>query len=190
MKNVILIGDSIRQGYQETVRGELKGLAEIWMPEANGGNSEKVKTHLEEWAFTHPADLIHINCGLHDLRREFGAQENAVPLAQYGENLRWIFDQLCTRTDAIIVWAAITPVNQEWHQQTKDFQRFQDDVIAYNTLASSIAAEFNVDVDPLYAVVEAAGRDSILLPDGVHYTPEGYAHLGRKVAAFIRERLN
>ncbi len=189
MKKYFLIGDSIRLGYQGTVKEELQDVAELWSPDINGGSSEKLKANLESWIFEHPADLIHINCGLHDLRKEFDCPDSSVSLAQYGENLRWIFDLLSTKTAAKIIWANTTPVNQEWHHQNKGFDRFLDDVIAYNTLAGTVAAEFNIEVNPLYSVVESAGRDNILLPDGVHYTPEGYEYLGKHVAAFIRERL-
>ena len=40
MKAVILIGDSIRMGYQETVREQLGGRAGVWGPAENGGTSE------------------------------------------------------------------------------------------------------------------------------------------------------
>ncbi|WFB35424.1 SGNH/GDSL hydrolase family protein [Kiritimatiellota bacterium B12222] len=189
MKNIILIGDSIRMGYQDTVCSALQDVATIWAPEENGGASGKVRENLGSWALERPADLIHLNCGLHDLRKERDAKESSVPLAQFAENLRWIFDRLCTQTQAKIIWASITPVNQEWHHQQKSFDRFLDDVIAYNTLAGSIASEFRIDVNPLYAEVDAVGRDNILLPDGVHYSPAGYEYLGGKVAKFIKARL-
>ncbi len=80
MGTIVLIGDSIRMGYQEVVRRELGGVAEVWGPEENGGNSENVLAHLEDWALSRSPDVIHVNCGLHDLRKEFGATEAAIPL--------------------------------------------------------------------------------------------------------------
>ncbi len=36
MKNVILIGDSIRKGDQDTVTAELEDIASVWGPAENG----------------------------------------------------------------------------------------------------------------------------------------------------------
>ena len=48
MERVILIGDSIRKGYQEIVRQELVGEVEVWGPEENGRDSQNVLNHLDE----------------------------------------------------------------------------------------------------------------------------------------------
>ena len=41
MKSVILIGDSIRLGYQGVVRQELAGTAQVWGPAENGRDSRE-----------------------------------------------------------------------------------------------------------------------------------------------------
>ena len=79
---VILIGDSIRMGYQEFARAECAGTTDVWAPAENGGTSRNVLAHLDEWVISRRPDVVHVNCGLHDIRREFGA-EPAVPLAEY-----------------------------------------------------------------------------------------------------------
>ena len=86
-----------------------------------------------------------------------------------------------------VVWASTTPVNQEWHHKNKQFDRFETDVAAYNTVAADIARELGIIINDLFAAVTCAGRDDLLLPDGVHFKPEGYALLGKRVAASIRE---
>ena len=48
MKRIVLIGDSIRMGYQEKVHEQLADWADVWAPEENGGDSEKVLAHLDE----------------------------------------------------------------------------------------------------------------------------------------------
>ena len=59
MKRIILVGDSIRMGYQETVRAELVGWADVWTPEQNGGTSENVLAHLDECVVDHNTRVIH-----------------------------------------------------------------------------------------------------------------------------------
>ncbi len=186
MKNVILIGDSIRMGYQDTVRAQLAGLVDVWGPEANGGTSENVLANLDEWAMSRQADVVHINCGLHDIKTEPGQDAKEVPLATYARNVRSILTQLQAKADTTVIWASSTPVNQECHQRTKPFHRFEADVIAYNAAALAVAKELGVLVDDLFAVVTSAGRDELLIEDGVHFTPSGCDVLGVAVADCIK----
>lgn len=187
MKKVALIGDSIRMGYQEKVRTELDNWADVWGPEQNGGTSQNVLSNLEEWVITREPDIAHINCGLHDLRKEFGQSVAAVPLDEYEQNLRVIMTRVKNETDAIVVWGLTTPVNQGWHHKNKPFDRFEEDVSSYNAVAESIAREMDIVVNDLFTVVTVKGRDNLLLPDGVHFKEEGYAILGKTVADCIRE---
>lgn len=69
MKTVVLIGDSIRTGYQDTVRSEMTGVAEVWGPEQNGGASRNILAHLDECAISCQPDIIHINWALLRQRR-------------------------------------------------------------------------------------------------------------------------
>lgn len=186
MKKLTLIGDSIRLGYEGTVRTELEGAVEILSPKENGGNSRNVLAHLEEWVISKAPDIVHLNCGLHDLKKEFGQSEAAVPIGEYGGNIEQILNAIRSRTQATVIWAATTPVNEQWHHEKKGFDRFEADVRSYNEVATRIAEDLDVPINDLFAVVERAGRDSILLPDGVHFTPEGCVELGKAVAGFIR----
>ncbi|NQU39867.1 MAG: hypothetical protein HQ523_07945 [Lentisphaerae bacterium] len=186
MQTVALIGDSIRMGYEESVRNELSGWADVWTPEQNGGTSENILAHLDEWLATGHPSILHINCGLHDLRKEFGQDTPAVPLDRYAENVRTILTRTKTERELTVIWALTTPVNQEWHHKNKSFDRLETDVIAYNLVAAKIAGEWDVVVNDLFATVMSAGRDTVLLPDGVHFKPEAYALLGKTVATCIK----
>ena len=187
MQTVVLIGDSIRKGYEQTVRDELAGAAAVFAPEANGGDSHNVLAHLQEWAGVPAPAVVHVNCGLHDIKTPFDENMAVVPLDAYEQNVRTILAQLRdTRPDAKLIWALTTPVNHAWHHEKKDFDRFEKDVTAYNNAARRAASDLGVTVNDLYSVVAEAGRDRLLVGDGVHFTPEGYALLGRHVAGAIR----
>ncbi len=186
MKTIVLIGDSIRMGYQEKVRGQLADWANVWAPAENGGTSENVLAHLDEWALARRADVIHINCGLHDIVKQFDQNTAAVPLSAYTQNVRAILTRLRSATKATVVWALTTPVNQERHHRNKPFDRFATDVVAYNTAAAEISGELGIAVNDLFTVINSAGRDDFLLQDGVHFKPEGYALLGKSVAECIQ----
>ena len=187
MKSIILIGDSIRMGYQATVCARLNGLAEVYAPEDNGGTSANILAHLDEWVIGRQPDVVHINCGLHDIKREFGQDVCAVPLAAYRRNVRSILTRLQGETEAVLIWALTTCVNQEWHHENKSFDRFADDVVAYNAAATEVCRELGIIINDLYAVVVTAGPDYILSEDGVHFKCEGDVLLGERVAECLRK---
>ena len=117
-EKMLLIGDSIRIAYQAEVKKQLANRAEFFAPIENSGDSRNVKSNLHQWAIDQSPDVLHINCGLHDIKREFASGQIAVPLAEYKANLQRI---LIVVTSAIetIIWATITPVNQEWHRKKR-----------------------------------------------------------------------
>jgi len=183
---IVLIGDSIRMGYQEVVRHLLRETARIWAPEENGGDSTNVLRHLDDWVFCRRPSIVHLNCGLHDIKRPFESLEPAVPIEKYESNLREIFRRLRRESAARIVWASTTPVNEALHNANKDFNRFEADVAERNEAAAGIAREFGIPVDDLFATVMGAGRDRLLTEDGVHFTEEGCRLLGTAVAGFLK----
>jgi isoamyl acetate esterase len=189
MVKVALVGDSIRMGYAKMVNAELADTARVWSPGANCGPSSRIMAHLDEWITTPGADILHLNCGLHDLRRERGNEQPVVPLPAYKENLLAILGYAREAGIRHVIFALTTPVNEAWHHKAKDFDRLEADVTEYNAAAREAAGATGATVNDLYAVVKAAGQDAIMAPDGVHYIDAGYRILGRAVADYIRPLL-
>ena len=188
--NVVLVGDSIRMGYQKHVEEELSGFAEVWGSEENGGSSQRVLENLDSVIERSP-DVVHVNAGLHDLRRPFGSTANQVTLEEYYRNIRTITGRLRDETRARLIWATTTPLDEEWHnrvhgEEEGDFRRFAVDVNTYNEGLLDQAHILKLEINDLHAVVVNAGPDRILHHDGVHFTDEGDAMLGKAVAGFIR----
>ena len=186
MQQFILIGDSIRMGYQADVIRELTDLADVWAPTQNGGNSANILQHLDEWIISRSPDVVHINCGLHDLRKDFDTGEPAIPSDQYESNLRTFLGRILAEINCTVIWATTTPVNEIWHHERKGFDRLEADVAAYNVIARKVADDLDIPINDLFGVITDAGRDSYLTPDGVHFTPEGSALLGEAVAEFVK----
>ena len=179
---VILIGDSIRLGYQPYVQVELEEFATVWGPEVNGGSSENVLNHLDEWVLSKNADVVHLNAGLHDLNKPVAGTVNTITLGQYRQNVETILKTILDRSDARLIWATTTPV-----RENRQSFRVEADVLAYNEAATEIATNLGVEINDLFQVVSEAGRDRLLLPgDDVHYTEEGSRILAKAVAGFIR----
>jgi lysophospholipase L1-like esterase len=188
-KNVILIGDSIREGYQATVRELLEPeRVAVWSPEENCRHSRYVLEHLDEWVLSRRPDLVHLNCGLHDLQYMHDLTRQTVPIAEFEANVRRIFEQI-QEHGINLIWATITPINEQWYNCKPHKRRFEADVLAYNECASKIARERQVPINDLYRVAMAAGRDQVVDPDGVHLNLHGYDLAGRAVSTAILEAL-
>jgi lysophospholipase L1-like esterase len=189
MEKVVLVGDSIRMGYQQFVEEELRGAVEFANPEQNGGTSANILANLDSWVIAPSPDIVHLNCGLHDIKMPFETGVPAVALEQYKSNLRAIFRRVLSGTKARLIWAKTTPVNQTWHHERKGFDRFEADVDAYNRAAVEVAEQMGVPVNDLFQCIMDKGRDRLLSPDGVHFTEEGSQVLGKRVAECIRAHL-
>lgn len=188
MPDVVLIGDSIRMGYEDIVRAQLPNL-NIWSPEQNGGDSQRICQNLDAWAKVHAPQIIHINCGLHDLKKDFETGTAQVDLDTYRNNVNHILTYLQNETEATLIWALTTPVNETWHHERKGFDRFEADVVSYNNVAQEICDKLKIPVNDLYTVINQAGRDTLLKPDGVHFTEAGCDLLGKAVAQFIQKHI-
>ncbi len=186
MKQVIIIGDSIAMAYGPLVRASLASWAEVWQPEENAGTSANLLAHLEAWALGREADLIHLNCGLHDLAIDAGDAHRVEP-EQYVRNLMTVFSRLRSGTPAKLVWATITPVIDARHQAVKGFRRQEADVEHFNQVA--LRAAGRTRVDDLHGHVIRAGIERCICEDGVHMTEYGNRVLAEAVAAVIREVL-
>lgn len=190
MKKAILIGDSIRMGYEPVVKTLLSGMADIWAPEENCGHTRTTLANLDEWVMSRNPDIVHINCGLHDMAREPGDPPGNFiycPVDEYRENVRAILKRLLSRSAATILWALTTPVSLErQHAYNYPVNRTSADVANYNIAASAVAQAMNVRVNDLHRIVTEAGVERLLAEDGVHYTVEGCEVLGKAVATAIR----
>lgn len=186
MKKAILFGDSIRISYFPLVERQLETEFDLWGPKDNGGTSRHTLALLPDWLADRTADLIHINCGLHDIAIDPPGQSNRVELAEYEENLRGIFT-LLQGTEARILWATTTPVLSERHRAKKGFDRREEDVLRYNAAALAIAQSFEAEVDDLHGVIEKGGVEDCLSMDGVHMSDLGNHLLADAVASCLRK---
>jgi lysophospholipase L1-like esterase len=193
LPKVVLIGDSIRLGYAPVVIRELEGRAVVVHSKANGGDSANVLKHLQEWAIAEQPDVVHFNCGIHDIKRikETGAFQ--ISPEQYAANLRQIVEKLRRETKAQVIFATTTPIIDERAEilRTKaNYQLLDASSVEYNRIAVELMRELEVPVDDLRAACGSAREQGRLLAqDGVHFTPEGRERLGKAVAACVQLHL-
>ena len=187
--SVILIGDSICMGYRPRVQERLSGKVDILGIEGNGGDSSQILKNLDEWMINRDADLIHFNCGLHDLKFERDTKVYQQPLKVYEANLGKIVKRLQNEAKSRLAWATTTPVINERHNAVKGFDRYLRDVQAYNRVATAIITEAGIPIDDLYSAVQNDDVEACLGADGVHMTERGNKVLTDAVSSFILGQL-
>lgn len=190
LPKVVLIGDSIRMGFEPLVTKRLATVAKISSPKDNGGDSANVLKNLDAWVINEKPDVIHLNCGLHDLKLSKSKKTYQVDLAQYEKNLREIVQRIRAGTTARLVFASTTPIIDDRHAARKaNFDRLEADVLRYNQVATRVMQELGVPVHDLHWVVEQGPSPKLLGKDGTHYTPAGYERLAEAVADCLKRQL-
>jgi hypothetical protein len=98
----LLIGDSICMGYRPLVKQRLEDKVEIIGIEDNGGDSSNLLKNLDEWMINRNVDLIHFNCGLHNLKVDPKTGNYQQPLDIYKDNLIKIIQRLQNEANACL----------------------------------------------------------------------------------------
>ncbi len=150
---------------------------------ANGGDSSLVLAYLQGLQPEQPFDVLLLNCGLHDIKRDLVTNQPQVSTEQYAANLRVILIE-GQRLAKRIIWMRTTPVIDERHNRLNTtFRRFETDVETYNALADVIMREHDVSIIDLHTFTHNLGPDVYV--DHVHFTDEVRA----QQAAFIAGHL-
>lgn len=125
------------------------------------------------------ADMLLLNCGLHDIKTDPASGEKQVTPELYESNLRAII-QVAREMGLRVVWVRTTPVDDAIHNRhSTEFHRHAADCEAYNTIADSIMRALEVPSIDLYSITRSLGPD--LYCDHVHF----HEHIREKQAAYI-----
>ncbi len=190
-----LIGDSISIHYGPFLKKYLGGLIEYSRKEgeeeallnldrpqgANGGDSSMVLDFLnaKKSAGGIPADVLLLNCGLHDIKSDPKTGAKQVPIELYKKNLAEIL-RVAAGMRLSTVWIRTTPCFEKIHNAGKnDFHRFYSDCVAYNSAADKIMETERIPSIDLFSFTLNLG-DGIYC-DHVHF----HEHIRKKQAAFI-----
>jgi lysophospholipase L1-like esterase len=150
---------------------------------ANGGDSSLVLAYLQSLHPDQPFDVLLINCGLHDIKRDSVTDQLQTPTEQYAANLRAILVE-AVRLAKRVIWVRTTPVIDERRNRLNTiFRRFESDVEMYNASADDIMREHGVLIIDLHTFTRNLGSEVYV--DHVHYTSE----VRTQQAAFIAGHL-
>ncbi len=198
MKNVLLIGDSIRfgadanaeyktadsPGYGAYVEEMLRGEANVYAPNDNCRFAQYTLRYLYDWSKNlecEKIDVVHWNNGLWDVLRING-DEPLTPIDVYELMLGRVCDTIKRLfPNAKIIFALSTAVVEEWARP--DFTRYNSDIEKYNEAAKRVMAEKGVTVNDLYSI--SAAFDNSLHADWVHFNEEGSKILAEAVCKKI-----
>ena len=190
MKKVLLLGDSIRMGYQAYVKEALEGELEVRYPEDNGRFAAYTLWQVnQELKWNPDIELVHFNNGYWDMNIEAPMTEPIHPVEEYLSFLRRIV-ALCRQCGAKVVFATTVPIleagaagDNTGVQGTINYSN--EWVKEYNAAAVKLMEELEVPVNDLYALCMEDDR-RYKCEDMLHLSEEGSRRCAAQVADFIR----
>jgi hypothetical protein len=174
LPRVLLIGDSICNGYSRAVGKKLKGIAYVSHFVTSKCVAER--SYQRELSFVldndeFKYDVIHFNNGLHSFNTSNSDWE---------AGLRSILKLLREKAgNAKIIWGSSTPVrNKSKTEKVKEM----------NLIAARVMKEEGIPINDLFTLTNQA-NPAELWTDGVHYNKQGTDIQGEQVAKMIRTKL-
>lgn len=155
MKKILLIGDSIKIGYEKYVKMAFEGSAEVYSPTDNCRFTGYILRHLLDWKNElncgDDVDLVHWNSGLWDDLIMIDGKAHT-SLALYRENVERICNIIkLIFPNAKMVFATTTPVQEELF---KTYKRYNSDTEKYNEAACEIVKKHGGYINDLYSLLK------------------------------------
>lgn len=180
MKNVLLLGDSRRQGYEPFVREKLEGRAKVFGPGDNGRWAGYTLNSLRFWLNEFPApQIVHWNCGLWDLGDDYHLGQPFSTPEEYERAVERTVLVLRKLFPGVkIIFATTMPVGSS---DTTGIR-------AYNDIIRKVAERNEIPVDDLFALM---GDKMVTFDrgDGLHLNAEGNSMAADQVVRTIEQYL-
>ena len=184
-KQILLIGDSIRMGYDMYVKESMRDLAQVGFPKENCRNTSYVLRELHNWKselHMDDCDAVHFNVGHWDTIRIYG-DEPLTRLDVYAENLTRIVKRMrFLFPNALLIFATSTPILE--NRYLKEFEyRSNCDVETYNEIAVRTLMPLGVQINDLYELLK--NRPELHSDQSHYYTPDAVKLIGGQVSACL-----
>ena len=175
-KNILLLGDSRRMGYEPFVRTALEGKAHVYGPAENGRWAGYTLNSLRFWLGDFPTpDVVHWNCGLWDLGDDYGlGRPFSLPEEYESAVERTVLVLRKLFPEAKIIFATTMPTT---HPDTEGIR-------AYKDIIRKVAEKEDIPVDDLFATM----HDKMVQydrGDHLHLNDEGNTMAAKQVTAAI-----
>jgi hypothetical protein len=182
LPRVLLMGDSILNGYLPGVTKALEGKAYIdaWVTPTSQGD-KSLPRQIAEVCAQGPYDVIHFNLGLH------GWQKGRIPDGQF-EALTHVMVQAFKQQapKAKLIWASTTPVTAQDHPGELDAE-INPTIVEHNAMAAKVMKDEAVPVDDLGTLMMQ--HLDLARGDRFHWKPEGTALLVKQVSETLLKAL-
>lgn len=182
LPRVLLIGDSITNGYLEGVRKALaeKANVDAWITPTTQADKSLGGT-LEAILGQHEYAVVHFNLGLH------GWQAGRIPAGQFEPLTRLMVQNLRKPAPkAKLIWATITPVTVKG-EPTKLNPEIQPTIDEHNALALKVMKEEGVAIDDLSGLM--LPNLKLAAGDMFHWTGPGKEMQVKAVAESVSKAL-
>lgn len=187
MKQVLLLGDSIRQYYQKKVAEVLGEGYNVFGPAENCRFAAYTFNTLRHWLPEFPKpDVIHWNNGLWDTVHVYGEEVCMTSLSTYLEYLERIAKVLKS-TGAKVIFATTTPCHPKREIPSDGIFADQNilEIEKYNAAACELMSKLGIEINDLFPVLRA-DPDSLICEDLLHPSEKGVEALAWAVAEKIR----
>lgn len=157
-KNILLLGDSIRQNYDKYVQEKMRGYADVYYPNDNGRFCLYTLRYLHEWVYTlsmHnsiPFHAVHFNCGLWDVLRLSNEDNTFTSEKDYAKFLQRIIDRIKHLCPGAAIYFALTTeiIEPGFEPGISNGLRKNSDIRRFNEIATEICTINNIPVDDLW----------------------------------------
>jgi acyl-CoA thioesterase-1 len=184
LPRVLIVGDSISEGYTPRVRRLLDGKANVHRPADNCRMSAYGVEHIGEWVGDSKWDVIHFNFGLWDW---YGWKNPQATPESYANNLDAIVRSL-KKTGARLIFGMTTPPSIGPERQTK-IVITEARAKEFNDAATAVMEKHGVRINDLYALIGSNRAKYQRAENNVHYTEAGTDLLAAQVAKEIQAAL-
>lgn len=181
LKNVLLIGDSVMNGFRQFVIDSLKKNANVdcWLTPMHL-NSEHLFADLQKVVSSKHYDVIQFNIGLHGWPKGRIKDNEYVPLLE-----KYVKTLIENAKFAKLIWASITPVTE---QDEAALNKEINPIIAErNKLAGGVMKKYKIQVNDLYGLV--VDKLHLARLDRFHWKAEGYQLMANQSISFIQNEL-
>lgn len=188
MKQILLLGDSIRMGYDKYVKMAYEGEYDVVYPNENCRFASYITRFLYEWKNKfgwNDVELVHWNAGLWDCLHMTDGEPLTPPEVYevYVERVsKMIKDYF---PNAKVIFATSTPVQEHLFGALK---RFNKEIEEYNAAAVKIAESYGAKINDLYSLMRECPEE--YHSDLTHYyTKDGTRVMTERVCSVIDEAL-
>ena len=180
---VLLIGDSILNGYLKRATALLDGKAYVDTWVNPYCQSEHLNKNLLPQVLANgPYDVVHFNMGLH------GWQEGRIKPGTFEPLTKAYVEVIKTKLPkAKLIWASSTPVTKE-KQPAELEPDINPIIIEHNRMAAKVMAEMSVPVNDFYALL--VNKRELARGDRFHWTMPAYELLAKTLAESVLRELD